>query len=483
MLALSAILLLILYIYLGVRRPAVAMITMPFLVVTLVCVGIIEEDIWSIFISVLLFFTTIIAVVVTEYESGSSKWPHVVAKTIFIILGGFFVSAALLLFVAPFGYLAILFFFFIAAIVRFSLISRDATTTYVLSTIGSSMRQNLPLTMALETAASGRYEKHSRILKRIQQWLVQGYPLSDSIKKGYPQCPGYAIALIKAAEKIDQLPYAIEAIEADMAEKASESRRIRPVHPIYPVILMIFMFFILLGIMIFVIPQFRTALTEVTGGGRLPYATEVLMDIVAFIVYDYGWLLFLIIGLITLFLIPFYLYAKFRPRRPGEPYLLSRMGDFIKWHLPFLHYYEKNYSLVQVIELLRLSLNAGCTVDEAISNTIGLDVNNCFRKRLRRWLDQVLGGENIAVAARKSKLGSALAWAFDDKVNQGNTPEILETLETFYRTNYSYYVNLTRFIMWPCITLVMGAIVGFVIIALYYPSIEIINTLSGHVVP
>jgi type II secretory pathway component PulF len=159
------------------------------------------------------------------------------------------------------------------------------------------------------------------------------------------------------------------------------------------------------------------------------------------------------------------------------------MGDFIKWHLPVLRNFEKNYSLVQVVELLRLSLNAGCTVNDAIRNTLDLDVNNCFKKRLQRWLDKVERGENIAAAIRESKLGSPLAWAFDEKVNQGNTMMILETLESFYRSSYSYAVNLARFIMWPCLILVMGIIVGFVVYAIFSPGILIIEILSGKVIP
>jgi type II secretory pathway component PulF len=481
MLALTGVLLIILYLYLGIKRPVVAMITLPFVTVTFLFLGLAEENAWPVVISVLLFFSTITVMVITEYEPGLPKWPHAIAKVIFIGSISILLIAILLLLSAPFGYFAILYLFLLAAIIRFTLVSRDATTTYVLSTIGSSMRQNLPLSMALESAASGRTDKHSIILRRIQKWLVQGYPLSESIKRGYPQCPGYAVALIGAAEKIDQLPNAINAIEADLATKGSESRRVRPVHPIYPIILMTFVLLVLLGLMIFVFPQFRTVLWEITGGGRLPYATEILFDIVAFVAFD--WVLGLFVGIIVLLIIPTYIYVKFRPRRPDEPYLVSRMGDFIKWHLPILHYYEKNYSMVQVIEMLRMSLNAGCTVNDAIANTIGLDVNNCFRKRLRKWLKRVERGDNIAAAARKSKTGSAIAWAFDDKVNQDNTPAVLETLEAFYRTNYSYYVNLARFIMWPCIILLMGVVVGFVIFAIFSPGVEIINTLSGHTIP
>jgi type II secretory pathway component PulF len=239
------------------------------------------------------------------------------------------------------------------------------------------MRQNLPLAMALESAASGQNDKRSRILRGIKKWLVQGYSLSESVKRGYPKCPSRAVAMIAAAEKINQLPYAIKAIETDMVAKADENKRIKTVYPLYPVIVIVFMFFVVLGLMTYVMPQFNCILEEMFEGKSLPAATRFLMRLTDFIAYQFGWLIGLVVALIVFVVVPVSIRIRFRPRRPDKPYLFSRIGDFIKWHLPVLHWFENNYSTVQVVELLRLSLNAGCTVNDAIANTLNLDVNNC----------------------------------------------------------------------------------------------------------
>jgi type IV pilus assembly protein PilC len=459
-------------------------VTSPFVAGSLILFGVVEGNNAIVLIAPGIFIASIVVVLLSKPEPGDEQWPQLFAKWILIILTILLLSVVLGVVFGPLGVSGIvLIFVFIGSIIAYGLTSRLATDTYVISTIGSIMRQNLPLSMALESAAGECSDKRSRILSQIQKWLVQGYSLSESIKWGYPKCPGYAVAMIAAAERINQLPLAIAAIEADMLTKADERRKIRPVHPIYPVILMVFMIFMLMGVMTFVIPSFRAALEEMFGGPMLPATTRFLIDVTNFVAYEFAWLTWPLLILFVIAIIPILIYMKFRPRRPHKPYLISRMGDFIKWHLPVLRNFEKNYSLVQVVELLRLSLNAGCTVNDAIRNTLDLDVNNCFKKRLQRWLDKVERGENIAAAIRESKLGSPLAWAFDEKVNQGNTMMILETLESFYRSSYSYAVNLARFIMWPCLILVMGIIVGFVVYAIFSPGILIIEILSGKVIP
>lgn len=484
MFAIIAILILVLCVFLALRRPGIAVVILPVVCFFVGFAAVLRESYENILFVPFIFFATLLAVLMANPEADSESLPRKCAKWILIILVFSLLFITVGLVFGSFSIIGFIFFvLFVGLVIAYGLTSRHATAAYVISTIGSSMRQNLPLPMALESAAGGFTDRRSRILRGIQKWLVQGYSLSESIRRGYPKCPGYVVAMISAAERIDQLPLAIKSIEADMVTKADESRRIRPVHPAYPVILIIFMFFMVSGITLKVFPNFEMVLTEIQEGVQFPAATRFLIRTTNFIVYDYGWLIIFLFALVVLVVIPASIWIKFRPRRPEKPYLISRIVDFIKWHSPVLRWFEKNYSMIQVIELLRLSLNADCTVNNAIANTLGLDVNNRFRKRLKKWLQKVEHGENIATAARQAGLGSPLAWAFDEQVNQSNTLTVLETLESLYRSNYGYYANLARFIMWPCAILMMGAMVGFVVYAIFSPLVVIVQRTADLVIP
>ena len=480
LITLVALLLLVFYAWLGFKKPGIALVTSPFVSAGLFGISHDNDLMFAAVVAIIIFIATLAAAALSGVKGERARWPKITARSIFLVL---LVLVWLGLVAAGFYFLysSILFVFLTALIIRYLLMSRHTTALYVISTIGSSMRQNLPLPMALEMAASGRQDVRARILRRIQKWLLEGYSLSESIKRGYPKCPGYAVGMIAAAEKIGQLPAALSVIEADMVAKADETRKIRPLnfYLVYAVIVTVFMFLMVLGLMKFVIPQFNTVLIEMIEGGELPFTTKLLLQTSSFIAYNIGWLIWLVMVVIVAGLIVFFIRTKFRSRRPGKSYLTSRIGDFIKWHLPVLHWFEKNFSMVNTVELLRVSLGAGCTVNKAISNTLGLDINNCFRKRLGKWLKKVEGGENISEAARESGLGGTLAWAFDEKVNSGNTLAILETLEEIGRSNYGYRVNLARFIIWPCVTIFMGTMVGFVVYAIFSPMVLIITGLSA----
>jgi type II secretory pathway component PulF len=481
----ALVLLLVVYAVLGFKKPGIALVTSLVLCSLLIPAGRLTERNEVMFFGPLIFLTTLAAVVMSRREGDLEEWPQKWAKLMLIGL------VFLLLFATTavaFGTLGIVisgfFALFIVLVISCALTSNKVIAAHVISTIGSSMRQNLPLPMALESAASGGSDKQAQTLQEINKWLVQGYSLSESIKRGFGKCPSDVVAMIAAAERVNQLPVAIEAIEEDMAAELEEGRKINPVDLlVYPVTLMVAMFIIVLALVKQVLPKLQQVLAEMLEEPEFPWPTRILFELVHYITYEAGPVFWGIIGFIIFVVVPLGIRSKFRPRQPEELYLVSRIGDFIKWHLSIPRWFAKNYALVQVVELLRLSLKAGCPVNEAIANTLTLDVNNCFKKQLQRWLEKVEAGENIAGAAREAKLGAPLAWAFDEKVNQGNTLGILEMLESYYRSNYSYRVNLARFILEPCMVIMIGLIVGFVVLAIFLPLVKMVSYASALVTP
>ena len=485
MLILVVIIAIAYHIYLAITRPIIALATSFVASIALFVVSYESQSIVGCVLSPMIFVAALatFAFGQSECTEGVGELRKLARYVLALILFGVAVVLPVSV-LSPervgmliVGLLAFLLIILPFVVVRYLLRSREETAAYVVSTIGASMRQNLPLAAALASAATNRRDKQAAVLLRIAKWLENGYPLSEAIKVGYPKCPGDVVAMIAMAERVGQVPQAFKSLEANILEAVHERRRIKPVEAGYPFVVLVVTYTIVLYLMIFIVPRWRDIFADF--GVKMPWATEVLVGL-------YGasrhWCLWILVFLVGVWW-PFRLWTRFRPRRADKPRLTSRVGDFVKWHLPILRWFELNYSLTQVVELLRVSLRSGCTVDQAIANAAELDVNGCFRRRLSRWHGDVVSGMDISVAASKAGMGRPLAWAFDQKINQGNTPAILESLESFYRSNYSYRVNLARYIFWPCSTLAVAAVVGFVVYAVFTPLVELIDQTARSVVP
>jgi len=476
-----------LHVVLGYKRPGVAFVTAPISAFVLEYAAVVTETPENMVLAPVLIIVALAAIALSGRDDESQRWCHWWAWQLLVAIVLLLLLAVALAGFSALGAGFILPLFFILGIIMivaspiiYGAVSRRMMVMQVFSTIGSIMRQNLPLAMALDCAATGLQDATTGVFRSIKTWLVKGYSLTEAIRRGYPQCPARALAMLSAGEQIDQLPAALTVIETDFKSIAMERRRLQPVHPFYPVAILAFTFLVVLALTGFVIPTFQVVLKE-TAGGRLPTATRTLLAITDAIVHPrdgrwhLGFLFALVVGLA--------LYRLSQRRRPDRPYVHTWIIDSLKWFLPVIHWFERNRSMVQVVELLRMSLNGGCPVNEAIRGTLHLDVNVCFRSRLVCWLRRVERGENIAESARRCGLGAALAWAFEGGVDTGNTPAVLEMLESHYRSNYSYRVNLARFILWPLGIIALGATVGFVVYAIFSPAVAVIRHLATDIYP
>jgi hypothetical protein len=189
-----------LYIYLGLKKPGIALVTSPFVCAVIFLLGAEEESEILLFSSPIILFATLVAILYSKFDPEKEEWPRKMAKYFLSVLLLILAGVCLAILLGPFSTFVIFFLIIVSgSVIIYGLTSRYATASFVLSTIGASIRQNLPLPMALESASTGYTDGRIRILQRIKYWLVQGYSLSDAIRRGYPGCPGHALAMIAVA--------------------------------------------------------------------------------------------------------------------------------------------------------------------------------------------------------------------------------------------------------------------------------------------
>lgn len=429
--------------------------------------------------AIIIFFITPLCVWLWGGDQFKDHWKRKMGKVIFItviMLGG-----VALCFPAMISMVGVYFLFFMAFIIvsirGVVKSTKRATLGFVMTTIGASLRQNLPLTAALRSAAEGQPFGRKMPLLNISNWLEQGFSLADSIKRGYRKCPPRITALIEQAEKMSQLPQTLASIEKDIVQRSEETRHAGPIKPLsYILTVFIAANLILFGLMLFVMPKFAEVLYEMTGGD-LPLSTQIVMSYANFMTFKYGWAWVMLI--ITLFGLGslLNLRTKFSRRRPVKPRLSWAVKDWFRWHTPIIRWYEINYSALNLVELLKSSVSAGIPILQAFKQSTELDVNICFRKKLVKLFRILENGGDTSGSIVQCKLPKPIAWAFQSNPDQDSLSDMLEMIENFYRTNYSYMVSMAKFVLTPLSIILLGAGVGFVCYAVLSPMVQIIEHL------
>jgi type II secretory pathway component PulF len=423
-------------------------------------------------------FATLLSLALSPPDPRGGDWPRFIGRFGLAFIGSIILLGLSWLIIPPVGVMGVLFWFLVAGlVVRYLLIARQNTAMDIVSTIGTAMRQQLPLPQVLEAQSRVQSGYAGAAVANIAKLLSQGMPLSDAIRQGYRQCPGFVVSLISAAEKIHQVPAAIDAVLTFLQSKSRDDRRMKPVNPVYPVVVVGFALLVMAGAGIIIIPKFESIFQDM--GMQLPGITRSVLSAgprLGAVITGVGFVFMLGV-------LPTYVYTCFRRRRPWDPAFWSRVGDWVKWHLPLLHWFEMNYSLFHTVSFLKLSLSSGSSVDEAIGGAAQLDVNGVYRRRLEDWLDRVRRGQDVSQAAREAGVGKAMAWAFDQQVNPGNAPVVLDMLASHYSANYGYVTGVARQIFWPLVVLGLAIFVGVIVVSLIVPLAALINNMMGGVIP
>ncbi len=429
----------------------------------------------GVFLWLLGAILVLLSVLASRPVSDVEQWPQEAARWLLLALGVLLCVGVMV--VVSWLPALLLLILLTVMILRCVSMGRHAVAQQVLSTIAAAVRQDLPLPQALASAAGGRTGKAADILRNLAEGIASGCPLGHAIRVGYRACPGHALAMIDAGERVGQLPAAMAALEADLADETARSRSPRPMNPVYLTAVFFYALLTVTGIMVFVLPKVRTILRQFDL--EVPASTVVLVQFAEF----YQFVLAPLIFLAVLIGVPMAIYVRFRPRRADRPRALSRVGDFLKWHLPILHWFERRCSLLRTAAALRLALRAGCTLDEAIAHAEAMDVNEQFRARLRRWHWRVEAGEDVAAAARACRLGQALAWAFDARHNPGGAPAALAVLETALRGAYNHWGAVARSVFWPVMVLAVAAAGGAIVYGVLSPFLTVMYPAMLELVP
>jgi type IV pilus assembly protein PilC len=293
--------------------------------------------------------------------------------------------------------------------------------------------------------------------------VESGATLSEAMAKHPKAFDRLYVGMIKAGEAGGVLDTILDRLSHFM-EKSLRLRKKVIGALIYPVVVTVVAVGILAGIMKFVIPAFQKMFKEV--GVSLPVMTEILLAVSDF-VQNYWYLLPGIPVVLVLL-------WKGIASTPRGKYMLDKFLLYMPVFGSIIH----KSSISRFARTLGTLIASGVPILESLSITREATSNDVIAKAIDDVHASIREGESIAKPLQESGVfDDMLVNMIDIGEETGELDKMLVKIADNYDDDVDVAVESLTSIIEPILIVGMGGAVGFIVIALFLPLIELIQKL------
>ncbi len=356
----------------------------------------------------------------------------------------------------------------------------DRVLTEFTSNLAVLQDAGLPIVRSLKILeGQTKVGPFKRTLLGVTEDVESGNSLSEAMGKHPGVFDGLYTNMVKAGEAGGIL----DTILARLAEFKEKSQRLRQKVQgamFYPIVVTLVATALLMFIMVFVVPKFKTVFSTITTpDGRpleLPWITQVLLDFADWML-DTKWFDFRFPGIIVLILgvILFFVALKAISRSAGGRSFFDRLA----LRLPVLGPVVKMTIVARFTRTLGTLLSSGVPILEALKICKGSINNIHLQTAVQKVHDAIKEGETMAEPLGKSGI-------FDDMVvnmidvgeETGELDKMLIRIADNYDEAVDVKLNALISILEPLLIVVMGGAVACIVFAIFLPMLKIVDSIG-----
>jgi type IV pilus assembly protein PilC len=342
--------------------------------------------------------------------------------------------------------------------------SADLTImTRQLSTMVSSGMTILRALYVLEAQTESDALKET--LVAVRKDVEAGLPLSDALERHPKIFDPLFVAMTRAGETGGVLDSALIRV-ADQLEKAEALRRQVKSAMTYPTVIITFAMVVVLALVTFLVPVFAGIFKEF--GGELPLITRVTVGASDFVK---GFWYLIIVGTAG----SIFGFRKFKKSPRGREILQRAM----------LKAPMKIGDIVQKVALARWSRTFSALITAGVPLLAALDIvgktagNVVVEQAMDKVVESVKSGGTIAGPLKESPVfPSMVGHMVGVGEETGALDAMLSKIADFYEDQVAAAVKSLTAIIEPIMIIVVGAIVGFIVIAMYMPMFSLYDQIQ-----
>jgi len=316
-------------------------------------------------------------------------------------------------------------------------------------------------------------EKHAEdpVLKKILGLVIKdvegGNSLGNALSKFPASFNDIYINMVRAGETAGILDEILKRL-AYQQEKSSAIRKKIKGAMAYPIVLIIITVLAFFGLMLFVIPQIGTILTDLGGpDAKLPGITLFMLGL-SHIITTYWYIIFPVIGG-TIFGVLRYIKTK-----KGH-----RQFDALVLKIPGIKNIIKKNAIARFARTFSALMGAGVAVLECLDVTSRAVGNLVFQEALQTAAREVKNGKSLSSVIEANELFPAIvAQMLAVGEETGQTDTVLIKVADFYEEEVDLAIGSISSIIEPVMIVVMGGMVGLIAASVMTPIAQLSQNIQ-----
>lgn len=320
----------------------------------------------------------------------------------------------------------------------------------------------IPLLEGLEILAEQTREQNKGFgmgLQECADFVRGGTEISEAMSKFPKIFPDIYINMVKAGEASGQLDVILNRLSDFLEASESLKREIKSAMT-YPVISLVLIFSITGYLLVGVVPKFEMMFTQL--GGELPAVTQVVLAVSKWLTNNILTCIMIMVGI-------FVGYKLSMRTRTGQ-----RIRDTVWLKLPVFGPLFQKVALSRFARTFGTLLSSGVPLLGALEIVASTAGNVVIEETLLETRETVRRGESITSFLSTS-------WVFPPMVvkmigigeKSGALETLLAKIADFYDEQVHATVKALTSLIEPIMLMVMGAVVGIIVLAIFYPILQL----------
>lgn len=294
-----------------------------------------------------------------------------------------------------------------------------------------------------------------RIINSLKSDVESGKQFSDAIARHPKLFNPLYVNMVRASEMSGSFSRMLDRIAQYIAQEI-ETRKMVISASIYPAVIGTMAIGVTVFLLVFVLPKFYMVFQ-----GKedvLPWATKFLMGISELFVANWPY----IVGVAISSSVGLFIFAK---TEVGGLFF-----DKAKLSIPVLKVMFRSLYISRSLQTMGQLINAGVPMLDTIAITGEVSGNRLYQSMWRKVYTSVKQGRKIVAPLQKTRLlPRAVVQMMSAGEESGKLGEVLDEVSGFYTKQLKDQIKAVTALIEPLMIIVMGAIVGFIAMAVILP--------------